>query len=373
MSFYYDKKTENENLAEKALIAKDYKRALFHTAEAARYTFSLAEQCQGLLRAAYLKNANDLVDIAEKIKEKAKTQKNIQPSALQTAANQDQGSAASGKCRVERPSVRLDDVAGMEDVKAQIRLRLIEPLKDKENARKHGLKVGGGILLYGPPGTGKTFIAKAVAGELNLPFYSITSADVFGKYVGESENNIRALFAEARENPLSVIFIDELETIFHKRSDSIHETTNKVISVILQELDGVDENKNPIMLLGATNTPWLVDEAFLRTGRFDVRAYVGLPELAARKKIIQNAFKEVEYPVSEDAINFLSEKTEGMCGADLKGIAMKIKQVAFDRKLTTYTRDLFEDCLQDYTPSNSAETQKLIKEWEKRSGIERNH
>ncbi|MBQ3122265.1 MAG: AAA family ATPase, partial [Bacteroidaceae bacterium] len=107
--------------------------------------------------------------------------------------------------------------------------------------------------LYGPPGTGKTFLARAVAGELNLPFYMITSADVFGRYVGDSEKNILRIFQEARKHKLSVIFIDEMETIFRKRTDDIHEVTQKVISVILQEMDGVVKHKNPILLLGATN------------------------------------------------------------------------------------------------------------------------
>lgn len=360
-NFNLDKKKEHEALAEKALKAKDYAKAAFHAAEAARFTYALADICEGMLKTAYETNATDLVDIAEQLKAKVRTVKDGQGG----------DGGKNEKCRVERPKVRLEDVAGMQKVKDQIRLRLIEPLKRTDEAKKHGLKIGGGILLYGPPGTGKTFIAKAVAGELDLPFHAITSADVFGKYVGESENNIRNLFREARKHPLSVIFIDELETIFRKRSESIHETTQKVITVILQELDGINDEQNPFMLLGATNMPWMIDEAFLRTGRFDVMAYVGLPDAAARKKIIENLFKDVAYPVEPEGVEMLVQKTDGFSGADLKGVAQKVKQLAFDRGATIYGRELFEKALADSAPSCSAETNARIEAWEKANDIKR--
>jgi len=360
-NFNLDKKKEHEALAEKSLRAKDYASAFHHVAQAAKFAYILADRCEGAMRAAYEANANDLVDIAETLKKKA------------VAARTGKKSAASGadSHRLERPSVRLSDVAGMESVKEQLRLRMVEPMKNAEEAKRHGLKTGGGILLYGPPGTGKSFLAKAVAGELDIPFYSITPADVFGKYVGESERNIRALFAEARANPLSVVFIDELETIFRKRTESVHETTQKVISVILQELDGVGEGKNPLMLLGATNTPWMVDEAFLRTGRFDVLAYVGLPDAAARRKIAENSFRDVAYPVDADGLDLLVERTEGFSGADIKGISQNVKQMAFDEKAVRYGKELFERALKSARPSCSAEIAAKIAEWESKNDIRR--
>lgn len=361
-NFNLDKKKEHERLAEKALRSNDYDLAKFHTAQAAKFAFILADRCEGVMRAAYESNGNDLVEIAEELQKRS--------NGLRREASWD--GEVAGKCRLgERPDITLDDVAGMENVKNQIRLRMIEPTRNAEEAKRHGLKVGGGILLYGPPGTGKTFIAKAVAGELDLPFYSITAADVFGKYVGESENNIRDLFREARKNPLSVIFIDELETVFRKRTDSIHETTQKVITVILQELDGVNDRQNPVLLLGATNTPWMIDEAFMRAGRFDVLAYVGLPEAAARKKIIQNAFKDVDFPIDADALEMLVEKTDGYSGADLKGVVQKIKQMAFDQKAEKYSIELMLDALSASTPSCNSETMERIVSWEKENDIKR--
>ena len=366
-SFNYQKKVEHEAEACKAVQKGDFQKAFFHTTEAARYAFALAEQCDGILRQAYIKNGNELLDVAEKnIKPKLS---NAQNKVVSNGAEKNSDSKIQA---IERPKFRLDDVAGMEDVKDQIRLRMIEPLKRPEEAKKHGLGVGGGILLYGPPGTGKTFIAKAVAGELGLPFYPITAADVFGKFVGDSEGNIRAIFAEARKNPLSIIFVDELETIFRKRDANVHETTQKVISVLLQELDGVDsQSKNPILVIGATNTPWMVDEAFLRSRRFDVKAYVGLPDYAARKKIIENSVKTVEYPVDQDAIEYLTEATEGFCGADISGLFESVRQAAFDRKLNHYTKDLFVEAREKAVPSCNAEISQKIAEWEESFGLTR--
>ena len=265
----------------------------------------------------------------------------------------------------ERPATRLCDVAGMEDVKEQVRLRLIEPMTHQTLAGKYGLTVGGGMLLYGPPGTGKTFFARAVAGELELPFYMVTAADIFGKYVGESERNVRKLFNDIRKNPLSVVFIDELETIFPKRTQEVHESTRKVISILLQELDGIDRSKNPILLLGATNVPWLIDEAFLRPGRFDVKVYVGLPDFDARRQMLIAAFDEGDIPHEPGLTAHIAELTEGYSGADLRGVMARMRQQAFDRRLQLYTYGFADEVLATSSPTTSAETVRRIREWGK--------
>ena len=269
-----------------------------------------------------------------------------------------------------RPETKLSDVAGMAEVKDQIRLRLIEPVLHPGQAKKYGLKVGGGVLLYGPPGTGKTFLARAVAGELNLPFYMITAADIFGKYVGESEKNIRNLFQEARKNPLSVIFVDELETIFSKRTDNIHETTQKVISCILQELDGVDQKKNPILLLGATNTPWKIDEAFLRPGRFDILAFVDLPDPPARMQILRSAFRQSSLEHEDGLLQYITENTDGWSGADLNGLFSKMSQKAFQAKASVFTKMLAYETILNNPPAANQELLRQIRQWEaERKGL----
>lgn len=262
------------------------------------------------------------------------------------------------------PNLKMSSVVGMDKAKEQIWLRLIEPVRNPDRARHYGLKIGGGVLLYGPPGTGKTMLARAVAGELNLPFYMITSADVFGKFVGESERNIKRIFGEARRNPLSVVFIDELETLFPKRTADVHETTRKVISLLLQELDGLDASKNPILLLGATNVPWMVDEAFLRPGRFDVKIFVDLPDADARWQMLVAAFANGKVPYERGLVEYMAERTAHYSGADLNGVMDRIRQLAYARNARCYNRALADEAIASVTPSANGELVERIKNWE---------
>lgn len=271
--------------------------------------------------------------------------------------------AAKVKSLAQRPDVRLSDVMGMEQAKEQIRLRLIEPLRDPARAKRYGLKIGGGVLLYGPPGTGKTMLARAVAGELALPFFTFTSADILGMYVGESEKNIRRIFAEIRKNSLSVVFIDELETIFPKRTSDIHETTRHVISILLQELDGLDQQRNPILLLGATNVPWMVDGAFLRPGRFDEKIFVDLPDETVRRKIIDSLFSRSSIPCKGDIVGYLAAKTDGYSGADLNGIINRLSQLAYANRSRYYTLELAQAALDSVPPSVDTEQLAALRNW----------
>lgn len=283
----------------------------------------------------------------------------------ETMSNTSGNSGGNGVRIAVRPTVKLDDVAGMEDVKEQIRMRLIEPMRNASLASYYGIRTGGGMLLYGPPGTGKTFLAKAVAGELSLPFFAVTAADIFGKYIGESEKNVRKLFREIRKNELSVVFIDELETIFPKRTADVHETTRKVISLLLQELDGLDGNKNPILLLGATNVPWMVDEAFLRPGRFDISIYIGAPDLKARQYMLYRAFERGGVPYEEGIVEHVAQRTENFSGADLNGVMERIRQVAFSKRSSYYTIAIADEVLSGSRPSINGELVERIKNWER--------
>lgn len=258
----------------------------------------------------------------------------------------------------------LSDVIGMDDAKEQIRLRLLEPVRNPAKARRYGLSLGGGVLLYGPPGTGKTMLARAVAGELNLPFFMITSADVFGKYVGESERNMRNIFAEVRKHKLSVLFIDELETLFPNRANDIHETTRKVISVILQELDGLDKTKNPILLLGATNVPWMVDEAFLRPGRFDIKVFVGLPDVQARCKMLSTALSKGSIPTEKGLVEYMAARTDNYSGADLNGVVDRLRQLAYSSGAKFYGREIAEKAIASVSPTANGKILDKIQAWE---------
>src|SRR5439155_12513101 len=157
----------------------------------------------------------------------------------------------------EKPTIRFADVAGLEDVKQDIRLKMIYPFEHPDLAKKFGVRLGGGILFYGPPGTGKTMLAKATAGEVDATFFRVSAADMLSKWVGEAEQNIKKLFDAAAAEPRSIIFIDEIESLVPARRDEGSSVMQRVVPQILQGMEGFDKkNVNPILFMGATNVPW---------------------------------------------------------------------------------------------------------------------
>jgi len=376
MSFNADKKNEHEKAAEKALQNKDYAKAFFHTAKVADFCFNLAEQSEGKLARAYLDDANEFLEIATVLKNKAKKQKQKKKTKSLPVDDHDKSQKTEkSKWQLQsRSNLTLKDVAGLEQVKEQIKLRMLLPFQHPEKAKKHGLKIGGGILMYGPPGTGKTFIARATAGELNAAFFSIKPSEIMSKWVGEAEQRIRELFAEARKNKLSVIFVDEVESLVPARATSGSTVMQRVVPQFLAELEGVDNaNANPILFMGATNEPWLIDSAMMRPGRFDVRVYVGLPDKTARKKIITTTLSNKEQLLSDKILETILNKTEGYSGADLKALVQAVQQKGFTQDISEagfsgYSLELFEQCLQEVSPSVSQKQLAKYAKWKQQQG-----
>ncbi|MCG3128524.1 MAG: ATP-dependent zinc metalloprotease FtsH [Phycisphaerae bacterium] len=232
----------------------------------------------------------------------------------------DKGADASDWVVKERPSVRFADVAGLEDVKEEIHLKMIYPFRHPELAQHYGIDVGGGVLLFGPPGTGKTMIAKAIAGELEATMFVITPAQLMSKWVGEAEQNVRKLFDAAKSEEKSIIFIDEVEALVPKRRSSDSTVMQRVVPQILQELEGFDRKAGRALLfMGATNEPWSLDTAMLRPGRLDAKIYVPLPDAAARFKLFEIYLGK--RPLADDVdLAALAEKTDGYSGADIKAV-----------------------------------------------------
>ena len=144
------------------------------------------------------------------------------------------------------------------------------------------------MLLYGPPGTGKTMLAKATAGEIDATFFRISAADVLSKWVGEAEQNIKKLFDAAASETRSIIFIDEIEALVPARRDEGSSVMQRVVPQILQGMEGFEKRGDvPVLFMGATNVPWQLDPAVLRPGRFDEKVYVPLPDLAARRRLLE--------------------------------------------------------------------------------------
>lgn len=215
------------------------------------------------------------------------------------------------------PNIHFSDIAGLDDVKEAIKVRMIYPLKHPEIYSAYNKKMGGGVLLYGPPGTGKTMIAKAIACEVGATFYAIKGSDIMSKYVGESEQNISALFNSARNNDLSIIFIDEIDTMLGKRGQDAH--NDKRVNEFLQQIDGFSSDTSKILLLGATNRPWDIDSAAMRSGRFSEKIYVPLPDSKARRFLFDKNLKNI--PLASDVdISALVEMSKGLSGADITEI-----------------------------------------------------
>lgn len=185
----------------------------------------------------------------------------------------------------EKPNVKWTDIAGLVKAKESLKEAVILPIRFPdffEGARKPWK----GILLYGPPGTGKTYLAKACATETEGTFFSVSSADLVSKYVGESEKLIKNLFALAREKKPSIIFIDEVDSLCGNRSDGENEASRRVKTEFLVQMQGVGNDDKGVLVLGATNLPWALDPAIRR--RFEKRIYIPLPDAPARKFLLEN-------------------------------------------------------------------------------------
>ena len=232
---------------------------------------------------------------------------------------------------LEKPKITFNEVAGLQNVKEKIKDLVITPFSYPELAKKWKIRTGGGVLLYGPPGTGKTLIAKAVAGELDADFFYIKASDIMSKWVGQSEKKVAELFAIARESSKAVIFIDEIDALLPKRTGQTSTVMARVVPQFLAEMDGVDSKNDKILLMAATNVPWNLDEAVLRPGRFDFKCYISLPDLEARKKIIE---LNLDVPM-EESFDFdkLARLIEGYSGADIRLICDEAKRMMFRREI----------------------------------------
>jgi AAA+ superfamily predicted ATPase len=215
--------------------------------------------------------------------------------------------------------VTFADVGGLENVKQQIRRRIITPFVKPSLFERFKRRAGGGILMYGPPGCGKTLLARATAGECGAKFFNVAITDVLDMYVGESERKLHEIFELARRSAPAVVFFDEIEAMGGKRQHSREATSAKLVSQFLTELDGFAQNNQGVLILAATNVPWSVDPAFRRPGRFDRVLFVPPPDAEARKSILQLELKDRPQADSID-VSELARRTSGFSGADLRNL-----------------------------------------------------
>ena len=224
------------------------------------------------------------------------------------------------------------DVGGMDDVKEQFRVNIILPLKNPKLFQSYGKRVGGGILLFGPPGCGKTYLSRALAGECNATFYRVGIHEILDKFLGESEKNMHSLFEMARRNAPTVVFLDEIDLLGHKRTDdSWGRALRGATNVLLSEMDDVGKPDKPVLVVGATNTPWSVDSALRRPGRFDRVIFVPPPDQTAREEILKLHLREK--PIEDIDYPKIASKLDKFSGADIRDLVDRGVELAIRRAM----------------------------------------
>ena len=228
-----------------------------------------------------------------------------------------EGDASKKAMKKVNETVTFADVAGLDDLKKTINLRIISPFYNKGLFAKFRKKIGGGVLLYGPPGCGKTYIAKATAGECKANFYPVHITDILDPYIGVSEQNLKAIFDKARFQKPSIMFFDEVDTIGMSRSQTTSHVRG-IIDTFLTEMEGVDTNNDEVLVMAATNTPWDVDSALKRPGRFDRLIFVAPPDEKARAEIFNLKLKGRFVEKIDTTV--LAAKTRFFSGADIANV-----------------------------------------------------
>ena len=220
----------------------------------------------------------------------------------------------------DMPQVRFDDVAGADEAVDELR-EIQEFLSEPAKFQAVGAKIPRGVLLYGPPGTGKTLLARAVAGEAGVPFYSISGSDFVEMFVGVGASRVRDLFAQAKENSPAIIFVDEIDAVGRHRGAGMgggHDEREQTLNQLLVEMDGFDVKTN-VILIAATNRPDILDPALLRPGRFDRQISVDPPDLKGREAILAVHAKGKPMVADVD-LNSIAKRTPGFSGADLANV-----------------------------------------------------
>lgn len=295
--------------------------AIKYEAQSDRAKESIRAKC-----AQYLERAEKL---KKYLRDKQKSKKPVKDSDGGTKTKKENDSSDSdedpdkkkllnqleGAIVIEKPNIKWSDVAGLEGAKEALKEAVILPIKFPHlfTGKRKPWK---GILLFGPPGTGKSFLAKAVATEANnSTFFSVSSSHLVSKWLGESEKLVKNLFEMARQQKPSIIFIDEIDSLCSSRSDNESESARRIKTEFLVQMQGVGADNDGILVLGATNIPWILDAAIRR--RFEKRIYIPLPDEIARLAIFILSIGNTPHSLNDDDFKVLARKTDGFSGADI--------------------------------------------------------
>jgi len=258
------------------------------------------------------------------------------------------GKSRAQRYRPERGRrVCFDDVAGIDDVEEEV-AEIVDFLRNPDRYRRLGAKAPKGVLLSGPPGTGKTLLARALAGEANVPFYSVSASEFIEMIVGVGASRVRDLFEQAKKDAPAIIFIDELDSIGRARGGATsvggHDEREQTLNQILTEMDGFDGTEG-VVVLGATNRPEILDPALLRPGRFDRRLTISPPDRAGRRAILDVHVRDV--PLADDVdLDAVAASTPGMVGAELQNLINEAAILAARRSRDRVQTTDFNDALE---------------------------
>lgn len=260
------------------------------------------------------------------------------------------------KINIPKKQVKIgkgfSSIAGMQELKDTLKLDVIDALNDKERYKEYGLSIPNGILLYGPPGCGKTFFAEKFAEEIGFNFYQIKPSDIQSKWVNASQENIKKLFDEARENTPSIIFIDELDALVPNReNDGVNHMNTSAVNEFLAQMNNCGADN--IFIIGATNRPTSIDPAIMRSGRLDKHIYISPPDFDARKSMFEIYLKNRPIDIGLD-YEKLAQLTDNFVSSDIKFLCDEASRKALKEK-SRITMQILEETITNSTPSVSSE------------------
>lgn len=267
---------------------------------------------------------------------------------------------------IEKPNVSWDDVAGLELAKEALKEAVILPIHFPQMFNDT-FTPWKGVLLYGPPGTGKSYLAKAIASEANATFFNVSSADLISKWVGESERLVKTLFKMARQRKPAIIFIDEVDSLCASRDSggSGNDSASRIKTQLLIETQSVGKSETGLLVLGATNLPWVLDIGMRR--RFEKKIYIPLPSMEARVRLFELCVGKSRTTLNKKDFRVLAERTEGYSGADI-AILTREAMMASVRKVITGTH--FKRDGQHFTPCSPSDEGAVEMGWSDAQGSE---
>lgn len=313
-----------------AEAAQLYERAAELYVAAAATLLDAGEACNAVERAdiessvdRLIETSKELKAYAAKVMHKAKTQ----PSQSAPADEDDDNVRFAPIGTV--PQVTFSDIAGLDEAKQLVMDEIINPLIYGEFYRQFHIENNGGLLLFGPPGSGKTMMARAIANKADMAFFSVRCSDIVGKYFGEAEKHVKALFEAARQARNAVIFLDEAEALACRRGGN-STVMNRLVPELLSQMDGFEAFEGHVIVIFATNRPYDIDPAFLRPGRLPNHCYIPLPDLRVRMSFLQK--KLADLPCEEGIdIEALARRTDRFSCADLTNLVKRACQRPVNR------------------------------------------